>query len=64
MVKLLHWIALRISDLGEYLFDRGGALECWCDERIERQNWVEWREPDEVANKAWLAVLPHKEGAE
>ena len=35
VTKLLHWTALRISDLGEFLFDLGGALECWCDERME-----------------------------
>lgn len=49
VTKILHWCALRISDAGERLFDIGGALECWCDERIyERERkarimrWKEW----------------------
>ena len=42
MTKLLHWIALRMSDLGEVLFDMGGALECWCDTRAERRRWMRW----------------------
>lgn len=49
VTKILHWCALRISDLGECLFDLGGALECWCDARFyERgrkariKRWQEW----------------------
>jgi len=40
MTKTLHWCARRISDLGEALFDLGGSLELWCDERAERKRWV------------------------
>jgi len=37
MVKVVHWCALRISDVGmllrsDWLFERGGALELWADE--------------------------------
>lgn len=58
MVKTLHWCALRITDLaylvvrlGDHLWELGGALECWCDQRIfERQRearikqWQQWME--------------------
>ena len=48
VTKLLHWTALRISDLGEFLFDLGGALECWCDERANRDHDLCFPEPDDV----------------
>lgn len=39
MITLLHWCALRMSDLGELLFELGGNLECWCDERAFQAKW-------------------------
>jgi hypothetical protein len=59
MTKTLHWCARRISDLGEALFDLGGSLELWCDERAERKRWVEYARDNESfpTPKAWLAAL-------
>lgn len=44
MVKVLHWCALRITDLayavvrlGDHLWEIGGNLECWCDEKGQAQ---------------------------
>lgn len=56
MVKLLHWCALRISDLGEVIFNLGGNLEFWCDsityERERRARVAQWqRWVDEYAGK-------------
>jgi hypothetical protein len=56
MTKTLHWCARRISDLGEALFDLGGSLELWCDERAERKRWAEWSKGEPM--KAWLMVPP------
>jgi len=43
MIKILHWFALRMSDtgmrmpiMGRSLWELGGNLECWCDERTYR----------------------------
>jgi hypothetical protein len=66
MVKLLHWCALRISSLaylvvrlGDHLWEIGGNLELWCDEkhwaklskRVAKQHPIKGE-----AIKAWLAV--------
>ena len=49
MTKLLHWIALRMSSVGillgrfgEWLWECGGGLECWCDSRAYRRKWMRW----------------------
>ena len=59
MVKTLHWCALRITDLaylvvrlGDHLWELGGNLEAWCDEKLNG--------PADLClpNKGWLAVPP------
>lgn len=52
MVKLLHWCALRITDLAEVLFNLGGNLEAWCDEKLNGPADLY------LPNKGWLAVPP------
>lgn len=37
MIKLLHWCALRMSGFAIWLHDKGGNLECWCDERMYKK---------------------------
>lgn len=63
MVKLLHWCALRITDLayftvrmGDWLWEIGGNLEFWCDsityERQRKARVAQWqRWVDEYAGK-------------
>ena len=63
MIKLLHWCALRITDLayftarmGARLWEIGGNLEAWCDsityERERRARVAQWqRWVDEYAGK-------------
>jgi hypothetical protein len=67
MTKTLHWCALRITDLaylvvrlGDHLWELGGSLEAWCDERAERKRWVEYARDNESfpTPKAWLMVPP------
>ena len=78
MLKLLHWIALRISDTGrllahagEWLWELGGGLECWCDERAYRRKWLRWAK-DNKLSVTWLTVpeldpsdfaMPHPDAA-
>lgn len=71
MLKTLHWLALRISDLGEVLFNLGGSLECWCDERAARNRWLRWAK-DNKLTITWLTVpeldpsdfaMPHPDAA-
>jgi hypothetical protein len=62
MVKLLHWCALRISTLGEVIFNLGGNLELWCDtiiyERERRARIAQWqRYVDEYAGKPIITML-------
>ena len=54
MIKLLHWCALRISSLGEYIWELGGTLECWCDEqhwekvrKAHVSEWAQWMKEEE-----------------
>jgi len=42
MLKLLHWCAVRMSMFAIWLYDKGGNLECWCDEQMYRRKWVRW----------------------
>ena len=49
MLTLLHWFALRMSDTGRLLcsagtviWELGGGLELWCDERAYRRKWIRW----------------------
>lgn len=49
VVKAIHWVGNRVSDLGEALFNLGGAIESWADERVYRhqqkmriKQWQEW----------------------
>jgi hypothetical protein len=58
MIKTLHWCALRITDLaylvvrlGDHLWELGGSLEAWCDDRTYRREravriarWQKWME--------------------
>lgn len=55
MVKLLHWCALRMSDLGELLFNLGGSIECWCDSRAERKRWLAYSKKHKITVQ-WLDV--------
>lgn len=68
MVKTLHWCALRISSLaylvvrlGDHLWELGGSLEAWCDEKhwakVARRVAKHHPVPGE-AIKAWLMVPP------
>lgn len=75
MVKLLHWCALRISDLayfivrlGDHLWEIGGNLEFWCDsityERERRARVAQWqRWVDEYAGKPIITMLDEWEEA-
>ena len=56
MIKLLHWCALRMSGFAIWLHDKGGNLECWCDERMYKKQWLEWDNNGLTPAKAWLAV--------
>lgn len=58
MIRVLHWCALRISDLayfvvrmGDHLWELGGNLEAWCDTRTHEakrkariKQWAQWME--------------------
>ena len=55
MLKTIHWCALRISDaalllsrLADRIWEVGGALEYWADERIydieRKQRIAAWKE--------------------
>jgi hypothetical protein len=34
MTRLLHKFSRLLSSLAEWLWDLGGSLEVWCDERL------------------------------
>lgn len=62
MIKILHWFALRMSDVGmfigdagERLWELGGNLEGWCDERTYRRKWMRWGKENGVSVH-WLDV--------
>lgn len=54
-LKAIHYCATRISDLGEFLFNVGGAIECWADERVYKreqaarvERWAKWVNANEM----------------
>jgi len=60
MIKLIHWFALRMSDTGvflthagERLWELGGNLELWCDERAYRRKWMRWSKKHKLT-VTWL----------
>ena len=62
MTKLIHWFALRMSDTGRLLcsagtviWELGGSLELWCDERAARRKWVRWAKKHNLT-VTWLPV--------
>lgn len=47
--KIAHWCGMRVSDLGEAIFNLGGTIECWADDKIYKKEqakrikqWQEW----------------------
>jgi hypothetical protein len=56
MIKLIHWCAVRTSDLAVRLWETAGAVELWCDERAYRKRWVKWGKQNGVAMQGWVDV--------
>lgn len=55
ILRNMHWLSLCITDCAialrcTPLFNLGGAIECWADERIEQALWVVGEETEEQAS--------------